>query len=65
MKLAILSICITAIYFLDCTKSFSIRPDGLKFEVSGPIQGMMDRYLGPMDVLERSVKYCQIIQIEA
>ena len=65
MKLAILSICITAIYFLDCTKSFSIRPDGLKSEVSGPIQAMIDRDLGPMDVLERSVNYCQIIQIKA
>merc|ERR1712156_778355 len=53
MKLAILGICLTIIYFFDQTKSFSIRPDGLKSEVSGPIQTMIDRDLGPMDVLER------------
>ena len=53
MKLIILVICVTSLFLLDNTESFGILPDALKSEVSGSIQAIIDRDLGPMDIVGR------------
>ena len=63
MKLLILIVCLSALYFTKDVKSFGIRPNGLSEETKnfgrGPVQtleAMLERDLGPLDILER---YCK------
>ena len=63
MKLIILIVCLSTLYFTKDVKSFGIRPNGLSEEtknfVGGPVQNleaMLERDLGPLDILER---YCK------
>ena len=60
MKLLILIVCLSALYFTKDVKSFGIRPNGLSEETKnfgrGPVQtleAMLERDLGPLDILER------------
>jgi hypothetical protein len=60
MKLLILIVCLSALYFTKDVKTFGIRPNGLSEETKnfgrGPVQtleAMLERDLGPLDILER------------
>merc|ERR1711956_80733 len=60
MKLLILIVGLSALYFTKDVKSFGIRQNGLSEETKnfgrGPVQtleAMLERDLGPLDILER------------
>merc|ERR1712238_193535 len=60
MKLFIMIVFVSALYFTKDVKSFGIRPNGLSEETKnfgrGPVQtleAMLERDLGSLDILER------------